>query len=322
MENVVINEVALRDGLQMHREFVPTADKLRLLDSLIHAGVRDFEVTSFVSPKAVPQMADAAEVCAGLPPRDELSYSVLVPNRKGLERAAEAGCRTVNLVLSATDTMNQRNIRMTLQQTREACVDTIRHAGTLGVAADAYIAVAFECPFEGQVDPQRIVELTREMFAAGAGRVIIADTIGAASPAQVKHLFSLLVPEFGTERFACHFHDTRAMALANVWAALEVGIRRFDSAVGGLGGCPFSPGASGNLATEDLLLFLRQCDIETGISLDRMVQAVDVAREVTGRELGGRVMPWIRSQLERLQTEEAGNNSRDIDDVTRAEEAN
>ena len=305
MENVVINEVALRDGLQMHRDFVPTADKLRLLESLVKAGVRDFEVTSFVSPKAVPQMADAAEVCAGLPQRDDLDYSVLVPNRKGLERAAEAGARTVNLVLSATDTMNQRNIRMTLQQTREACVDTIRHAATLDVAADAYIAVAFECPFEGRVAPQRIVELTREMFEAGAGRVIIADTIGAASPAQVKHLFSLLVPEFGTERFACHFHDTRAMALANVWAALEAGIRRFDSAVGGLGGCPFSPGASGNLATEDLLLFLRQCDFETGISLDRIVEAVDVAREITGRELGGRVMPWVRDQLNRLQAEEA-----------------
>nr|WP_282571220.1 hydroxymethylglutaryl-CoA lyase [Methylonatrum kenyense] len=304
MENVVINEVSLRDGLQLHREFVPTAEKLRLLKRLVDAGIRDFEVTSFVSPKAVPQMADASDVFAGLPVLDGVSYSALVPNRKGLERAADVGCKTVNLVLSATDTMNEKNIRMSLDEAKATCVDTIEHAATLGVNADAYIAVAFECPFERRVDPRRIVDLTREMFEAGAGRVIIADTIGAAAPAQVSDLFSMLVPEFGAERFACHFHDTRAMALANVWEALQQGIRRFDSAVGGLGGCPFAPGASGNLATEDLLLFLRQCGFETGVSLGGVVSAIDVAAEITGRALGGRVMPWVRTQLDQANTEE------------------
>lgn len=303
MNTVRINEVSLRDGLQMHRTFVPTEDKLRLLETLMAAGVRDFEVTSFVSPKAVPQMADAADVYAALPREEDVTYSALIPNRKGLERAWQSGCRNVNLVLSATDTMNRENIRMSLQQTREVCVDTIRHAHGLDVSADAYIAVAFECPFEGLVDPETVASLVDEMFEAGARRVIIADTIGAANPAQVKRLFSLLSASFDVERFACHFHDTRAMGLANVWAALEAGVRRFDSSVGGLGGCPFSPGASGNLATEDLLVLLRQCGFETGISLDRMLRAVEVAREITNRDLGGRVLPWVRSRLSEATAE-------------------
>ncbi len=303
MEHVQINEVSLRDGLQMHQEFIPTEAKLRLLDSLLRAGVRHFEVTSFVSPKAVPQMADAAELCAVLPSVEGAHYSVLVPNLKGLERATGAGCRTVNLVLSATETMNQKNIRMSLGQTRSVCADTIRHAHELGLGADAYIAVAFECPYEGAVDPGHIVDLADEMFEAGAGRVIIADTIGAANPAQVKRLFSMLLPRFDVGRFACHFHDTRALALANVWESLEAGVRRFDSSVGGLGGCPFSPGASGNLATEDLLQFLHSCGFETGVAVDGIVGAIDVASEITGRDLGGRIMPWLRAQRARSESE-------------------
>lgn len=303
MDHVQVNEVGLRDGLQMHPKIVPTADKLSLLESLLRAGVDSFEVASFVSPKAVPQMADAAELCVALPPlHGDGGYSVLVPNRKGLERADEAGCRTVNLVLSATETMNQKNIGMSLSKTREVCVDTIHQARRMGLDADAYVAVAFECPYEGRVAPGLVADLATEMFDAGAGRVIIADTVGAANPAQVKRMFSILSSRLDVSRLACHFHDTRALALANVWQSLEAGVRRFDSSIGGLGGCPFSPGASGNLATEDLVLMLHQCGFSTGIDVDRLIEAVSVASAITGRELGGRMLAWWSGSRERGQT--------------------
>ncbi|MCC5859778.1 MAG: hydroxymethylglutaryl-CoA lyase [Ectothiorhodospiraceae bacterium] len=295
MQQVTINEVGLRDGLQMHRTLVPVEDKLRLAGSLVEAGLRAMEATSFVSPKAVPQMADAAELMAGLPGTEDVEYSVLVPNQKGLARAVAAGAQAVNLVLSATDTMNEKNIGMSLSKTRETCVATVREARAKGLQANAYIAVAFDCPYEGRVEPQVVAELADEMLEAGAGRVIIADTIGAADPVRVRSLFKVLLNRNAPEIFACHFHDTRAFALCNVWESLQAGVTRFDSSVGGLGGCPFSPGASGNLATEDLVLFLHQCGYETGVSLESLLKSVELAKEITGRDLGGRSMAYLNA---------------------------
>ncbi|HYW92175.1 MAG TPA: hydroxymethylglutaryl-CoA lyase [Gammaproteobacteria bacterium] len=295
-EFVSVNEVGLRDGLQNQSVQVPTDGKLRLAGALADAGIRSMEATSFVSPRAVPQMADAAELYPALPRPDEIEYSALIPNMKGYERAREVGVRSVAVVLSATDTMNRKNINMSLEQTRRVCAEVVGRARGDGIYSRAYVAVAFECPFEGTVSGDRIGALTEEMFAAGADEVIVADTIGAANPSDVFQRFSDLARRFGPSRLAAHFHDTRALALANAWAALHGGVRRFDSSIGGLGGCPFAPGAAGNVATEDLVLMLEMCGFRTGIDIAGLRQAVEIASELVGYQLGGRISPWLQSE--------------------------
>lgn len=299
--SVVINEVGLRDGLQNQPVEVRTDDKIDLAELLIAAGVRHFEAGSFVSPKAVPRMADAREVFGRLGDREDVELSALIPNDKGYERAREAGVRAVAVVLSATETMNRENIRMNLDETRRVCTGIIARARADGVNANGYVAVAFECPYEGPVAPDVVTELTGDLFDAGADRVIIADTIGAANPEQVYRLFANLGREFGAKRLAAHLHDTRALGAANAWAALHAGIRRFDSSIGGLGGCPFAPGAAGNVATEDLVLMFEQCGWATGIDVDRLLPAVEKAGSMTGQQLGGRALTWYRNKKKRQQ---------------------
>lgn len=299
-EFVSVNEVGLRDGLQNQATHVPTQGKIRLAEALVRAGITCMEATSFVSPRAVPQMADAAELFPSLPNPHEVDYSALIPNMKGYERAREVGVSNVALVLSATETMNQKNINMSLADTRRVCSEVLARAHADGVHTRAYVAVAFECPFEGKVPKDRVVELTAEMFGAGADEVIIADTIGAANPSGVFGLFSELTRHSDAKHLAAHFHDTRAMALANAWAALHAGIRKFDSSVGGLGGCPFAPGAAGNLATEDLVLMLDMCGFRTGIDITELRKAVRVASDLVGHELGGRTSAWLRAEDKRV----------------------
>lgn len=293
---ITINEVGLRDGLQNQPVHVSTESKLRLANMLVDAGVRHMEATSFVSPKAVPQLADAAELFLRLPAQDRVEYSALIPNEKGFERALTAGARSVGVVLSATDTMNRKNIRMSLDDTREVCNRIIGLAKDEGVRSRGYVAVAFECPFEGAVAQETVVRLADELYESGADEVIIADTIGAADPSVVFERFTALAQRFDVDRLTAHFHDTRALALANVWAATQAGIRKFDSSIGGLGGCPFAPGAAGNVATEDLVLMLTQCGYRTEIDIDQLIYAVREAGRVTERELGGRMLPWLQSQ--------------------------
>ena len=295
-ERVFVNEVGPRDGLQNQPVQVPLEAKLELIAALVAAGVRQVEAASFVSPKAVPQMADADALFPRLPSPDWVRYSALVPNARGLERALAAGANEVAVVLSATDTMNRRNINMSLDETLQACADMIGVAKARGARAKAYVAVAFTCPFEGPVTPGQVLSLARQMFDSGADEVVIADTIGAANPREVDGLFRDAVAAFGAERLAAHFHDTRGFALANAWAALAVGIRRFDASIGGLGGCPFAPGAAGNLATEDLVILAEQCGFETGISVAGLRTAVQVAERLTQRTLGGRTTAWLRMQ--------------------------
>ena len=288
-ERVYVNEVGLRDGLQMHPHFVATDDKLRLIDALIAAGVGSFEATSFVSPRAVPQLADAGELFARLPERDRIAYHALVPNERGYDRATEAGARSVAVVLAASDTLNRKNINMTLERALDVCTAVLGRAAGDGVAARAYVSAACGCPYEGEVAAATVVELADRMFDAGAREVAVADSIGAGNPAQIGRIFAALARKHDRDRLTGHFHDTRAMGLAMTWASLAEGIRRFDSSVGGLGGCPFAPGASGNLATEDLVYMLDQSGFETGIDIDRLRGAVAMAGEITGERLGGRI---------------------------------
>jgi hydroxymethylglutaryl-CoA lyase len=300
-DKVIINEVGLRDGLQNQPRHVPVEGKLKILDALIDAGVRSVEATSFVSPKAVPQMADAAELYGRLPLDKGVTYQALVPNEKGYERAVASGAKTIALVLASTEQMNVKNIGMSLERATEVNIAVIKRAKREGIIPRSYISTAVGCPYEGDVAPEVVFDLTARMFEAGAAEVAVADTIGSGNPAQVKFIFETLANRYGPDRLAAHFHDTRGLALANTWAALECGIRTFDTSIGGLGGCPFAPGATGNVATEDVVHMVERSGFETGIDVEKLRKAVKIAADYTGQALGGRVLSWIESQERRKQ---------------------
>ena len=298
---VIVNEVGLRDGLQNQPRHVPVEGKLAILDALIAAGIRSVEVTSFVSPKAVPQMADATELYSRLPLDKGVTYDALVPNEKGYERAVAAGAEAIALVLGSTEEMNQKNIGMSLERATEVNIAVIKRAIREGIKPRSYISTAVGCPFEGDVAPEVVFDLASKMFEAGAAEVVVADSIGSGDPAQVKYIFATLANRYGAERLGAHFHDTRGLALANSWAALECGIRKFDTAIGGLGGCPFAPGATGNVATEDMVHMLERSGYNTGIDIEGLRKAVAVAETYTQQKLGGRIVTWIESQERRQQ---------------------
>lgn len=293
---VIVNEVGPRDGLQSQGRTLSIEERLSMIDALLDAGIRSIEAGSFVSPRAVPQMAGTAELFSRLPLDRDATYSALVPNLRGYELAREAGAQSVAVVLSATETMNQRNINMSLEQTTAVCAELMQRARQEGIQARAYIAVAFECPFEGPTSPAIVEYLSQSMFEAGADKVIIADTIGAANPHAVQQVLERLAPACLARQVACHFHDTRGMALANVLKALDCGVREFDSSIGGLGGCPFSPGATGNLATEDLVLMLDSMGWRTGIEPLALVEAVQRVQALIGGTLGGHSFRWLERQ--------------------------
>ncbi|WP_447778202.1 hydroxymethylglutaryl-CoA lyase [Variovorax boronicumulans] len=299
-EAIYITDVAPRDGLQNQAVHVGTEGKLRLIELLVEAGLRSIEATSFVSPKAVPQMADAAELVPQVLARfAALRTSVLVPNLKGLERAHAASAKEIAVVLSATETMNRKNINMGLDQATEVSEQTIAAARALGLRTRAYVAVAFDCPFEGETPLDEVLRLSARMHAAAADEIVIADTIGSASPGQVKERIAALRGVVPIERLAVHLHDTRGMGVANAWAALEAGVRRLDASVGGIGGCPFAPGAAGNVATEDLVLMAERSGFSTGISLAGLLAAVDFAQDALRKPLGGRAITWLRRQRDK-----------------------
>jgi hydroxymethylglutaryl-CoA lyase len=297
-DRVVINDVGPRDGLQNQpRHLLPT-ERLQIIEALLAAGLPAIEVGSFVSPKAVPAMAGAAEVVAGLP-AGKANYSALIPNRKGYDLATATGIKTVEMVVAATQTMNEKNINSSTEKAMAGCEDIISAAKIDGVKTLSCVATAWECPFEGRVDEETVLGLARDMFNYGADEVVLADTIGAANPASVRSLTQRAADEFGAGRISCHFHDTRGMGVANVAAALESGIRKFDASIGGLGGCPFAPGATGNVATEDVVLMLHQMGFETGIDLPLLVAAVDLVSKLTGNCDGGHSIRWLRRQIEK-----------------------
>ena len=292
-ETIVINEVGPRDGLQSQDKHLTVEQRVALVESLLAAGIKHIEAGSFVSPKAVPQMAGTDQVLAAVSLPADAELSVLVPNMKGYELARAAGAETVAVVVSATETMNLKNIRMTLEQTLAVAKDIIARGKSEGARVQAYLSVAWECPFEGPVPAATVIKQAALLADWGADEIVMADTIGAANPAGVRDVMDALVAAHGAQRLACHFHDTRAMGLANVFAAIESGVRRFDSSLGGLGGCPFAPGAKGNVATEDVVMMVEQMGFTTGINMPALLQAVSRASEFTGYVQGGRAHYWL-----------------------------
>ena len=301
-DQAIINEVGLRDGLQNQPVTVDTDTKAQLARLLVDAGMRYLEPVSFVSPKAIPQMADAAALTPLLPHDEGLHYTALVPNLKGYQLARDAGYPTVALVLSTTDTFNQRNLNMSLEQAAQSCEAIIAAAKEDGIATRTYIAGSFACPYDGPMPVTLPQKLAARMFAAGSDEVAIADTIGAGNPQQMKDIMAPLIREFGAEKFYVHLHDTRGLAAAMAWAAADLGVRRFDASVGGLGGCPFAPGATGNMATEDLVYLLESAGLKTGIDVEKLRAAVALAQQATQRPLGGRILSWMESQENRGKT--------------------
>lgn len=299
MSEIIVNDVGPRDGLQNQKKILAPAQRVELVKSLLRAGVTNVEVGAFVSPKAVPAMAGAELVLSGLQDQntDPNRFTVLIPNFRGYELAKAAGAKSVCMVLYGTDGMAQANAGMSRTQAEQATSEILAHAKIDGIRVTATIGVAFECPIDGAVDASLVRKICAQFLEQGADEVAIADTIGAANPMQVRALTQALVDEHGAKQLSCHFHDTRAMGLANVFAAVESGIRKFDASIGGLGGCPFAPGASGNVATEDVVMMLSQMGFKTGIDLDALMQSAELARELTGTAPGGRATTWLKQFL-------------------------
>jgi len=297
MARITVYEVGPRDGLQNEAREVATERKLALVTALADAGLSRIEATSFVSPRWIPQLADAAEVVARLPRRPGLGYVVLVPNAKGLDRLLEALARAPErprvdaaVFMSASETHNQKNIAKSIAETWPVFEEVLSRALGEGLAVRGYVSTALGCPYEGRVAPERVVEIAARLLDLGCHQVSLGDTIGVGTPNQVRDLAARMLSRARPEQVALHLHDTRGTALANVLAGIEAGITTFDSSIGGLGGCPYAPGASGNLATEDLVYMLHGMGHETGIDFEKLVAAGVLAQEVVGRTLPGKAL--------------------------------
>ena len=282
---VTIYEVGPRDGLQNEARNVPTADKIRFIDALVAAGVRAIEITSFVSPKWIPQLADAAEVARGVQRPANVRMSALVPNRRGLDTALASGMKEIAVFLSASETHIKKNVNKTIAETLTAFDDVVPAARAAHVPVRAYVSTVFGCPYEGEVDPERAVELVGKLRDMGVYQVSLGDTIGVANPQQVEDVLGRVLAKHPADAIAGHFHDTQGTALANCLVAIQMGITTIDAAAGGLGGCPYAPGASGNLATEDVVAMLHSMGVATGIDLDKLTEASRTASTFVGHEL-------------------------------------
>ena len=294
---VTVNDVGPRDGLQNQQKILSPAERVQLVESLLAAGMDHVEVGAFVSPRVVPAMAGADQVLAGLTNFKNEVLTVLIPNLRGYELATAAGAKSVCTVLYGSEGMAQANVRMSRLEAEAVNAKILQQARADGVRVTSTIGVAFECPFDGPVEPGLVRDIAAQFLELGTNELGIADTIGAANPQQVRALTNALVDDHGADRISCHFHDTRAMGLANVFAALESGIRKFDASIGGLGGCPFAPGASGNVATEDVVMMLEQMGYDTGINLDGLMRASELAQELTGTAPGGRASAWLKRHV-------------------------
>ncbi len=288
-DEVSVYEVSLRDGLQNERSTVPLRGKVRLLDALVSAGMRRVEITSFVSPKWIPQLADADELAEHVKAPPGVTYSALCPNARGLERAKAAGMAEIAVFISASETHNRKNVNKTVAETLETFQETVAPALALGMRVRGYVSTVWGCPYEGEVDPKRALAIARALLGMGVYQVSLGDTIGVGTPRQTAQIVQMMLAEIPAPRLALHMHDTRGTALANVLVGLELGISNFDASVGGMGGCPYAPGAAGNLATEDLVFLLHGMGIRTGIDLERLWEAGKVAESIVGRPLPGKV---------------------------------
>ncbi len=289
---VRIREVGPRDGFQNEPEVIPTSDKVRLIDVLAGTGLPRLEVTSFVRPDVIPQLADAAEVLAAITRPAGVSYSVLIPNERGLERALEQRDRfdEINVFLSATESHNKRNKNRTIAESLEDLGRTVARAREEGLRCEGVISVVFGCPYEGEVAPDRVLEIADALAEMGCEEVSFGDTTGMANPRQVGEFLASATERLDGVELTAHFHNTRGQGLANVLAALEQGVSSFESAFGELGGSPLTPGATGNISTEDLVSMLHEMDVETGVDLERLLGASRAAEELLGRPLGAHVL--------------------------------
>ncbi len=293
-EKVRIVEVSPRDGLQNEKTVVPTEDKIRLIDALSETGLTHIEVSSFVNPRWIPPLADAQEVFQGIRRKPGIVYSALIPNLKGYERAVEAGIDEAVIFMSSSETHNRKNINKSIDETLPVLREVAEAAIADGKTVRAYISTVFGCPYEGPVDPRRVLEITRELLDMGVREISLGDTVGLANPQQVTRIVELMAEHVDLARVALHFHDTRGTALANVLAGLLAGITTFDSSLGGLGGCPYAPGATGNVATEDMIYMLEEMGVSTGVDLNRLVETSRFMQGVLGRELPSR---YLKSRL-------------------------
>jgi hydroxymethylglutaryl-CoA lyase len=296
-QRVTICEVGTRDGFQIEPTFIPTELKVEVVDLLSEAGLPRIEVTSFVHPKAVPQLRDAEEVMANIRRRPGTRYAALVPNDKGAVRAVEAGVDAIHTVVSASESHNLANVNMTIAESLEKLRAVMQVAGRAGVGVACGISTSFGCPFEGEVPITQLARVVEALVGMGARAIGLADTTGMANPRQVQQTLEHLMSRFSGIEWTLHTHDTRAMAIPNILTALECGVTNVDASIGGLGGCPFAPGASGNVCTEDLVHCLHAMGIETGIDLDRLLAVSRRVQAVVGHDLPGQIVkagPWTR----------------------------
>lgn len=284
ISDIKIVEVGPRDGLQNEKTAIPTAVKLHFIEKLAKTGLQHIEATSFVHPKAVPQLADALLIVRGLPRQyPDVQYSALVPNMRGLERALESGIRDIAVFTAASDTFNQRNIRMSVDESLEIFQPVVKRALAEGLFVRGYVSTAFYCPYQGKISRETTRQVSQKLLDMGIAELSIGDTIGQAVPADIEHTVSYLLESIPVAQTAMHFHDTNGRALDNVQTALDLGIRIFDASAGGLGGCPYAPGASGNLATERLVRLLHQQGYRTGVNLDALQQASGIIFQALNR---------------------------------------
>jgi hydroxymethylglutaryl-CoA lyase len=289
-KKAMITEVGTRDGFQYEKTFIPTAQKIEVINALTTAGVRRLEATSFVSPRAVPQMADAAEVMAGITRAPDLRVACIVPNHQGAARALAAKADELVLICSASESHNRANLNRSTADSLAGFPTIVDVGAKHNIAVNAALAVVFGCPFEGDVDPEHVAGIIAQLRDMGIKAVTLGDTTGMATPPIVDRVVKLLQDRFPDVSFSLHFHNTRGIGLVNVMAGLACGIDKYESSFAGLGGCPFAPGASGNICTEDLVYMLHECGVDTGIDLPKLLDVARLVERIIGRELPGQVM--------------------------------
>lgn len=295
-KQVQIKEVGPRDGLQNEMTFIPTEEKIRLVNRLSETGLNYIEVTSFVHPKWIPQLADAVEVLKEIKRHDDITYAALVPNSKGLERALDAGVDEVSVFMSASEGHNKSNINKSIDETFPVLKEVVDGALAAGKTVRGYISTVISCPYDGYTKPEQVVYVAEKLFEMGISEISLGDTIGVGVPTQVDALLQEMLRFYKAEQLAMHFHDTRGTALANVMTSLSHGITKFDSAIGGLGGCPYAKGASGNVATEDLLYLLHEMGIETGVNLKKIQQTALSIEGIIGKKLSSKLAAIARGE--------------------------
>jgi hydroxymethylglutaryl-CoA lyase len=288
-ERVSIYEVSPRDGLQNETKMLSLEAKKQLVESLVSTGLKRIELTSFVSPRWIPTLADADELARLVKPPPGVTFGALVPNAKGLERARAAGLSEIAVFMSASETHNRKNTNRSIEGSLEAFQEVVPPALEAGMRVRAYVSTVWGCPYEGDVDPKRALAIAERLLELGCYQVSLGDTIGVGTPRQTEQILDVFLNKIAPDNLALHFHDTRGTALANALAGLLLGVHDFDASIGGLGGCPYAPGAAGNVATEDLVYMLHGMGIETGLDLDKLVEVGKLAEKIIGRPLPGKV---------------------------------